>query len=76
MQTFKTQCWVFSVFLAISLLFSGPLAPAEGALGPKIVLQEYIYNFGEVLEGAVVDHAFKVFNQGDQILEIKSVKPG
>ena len=76
MHTFKTPFWFFTVFLTISLLFWGPLALVEGTLGPKIVLQEVAYDFGEVLEGTVVEHAFKVFNQGDQILEIKDVRPG
>ena len=76
MHKFKTPFCFFTVLLAVSLFFWGSLVLAEGTLGPKIVLEEYVYDFDEVLEGTVVQHAFKVLNQGDQILEIKNVRPG
>ena len=44
--------------------------------GPKMVLKERVFNFGEVLESEKMSHVFKVFNKGDQPLEIKAVRPG
>ena len=41
-----------------------------------MVIVDKHYNFNTVMEGEVVDHTFRVLNQGDQALEIKDVKPG
>jgi hypothetical protein len=41
-----------------------------------MVLEETLFDFGEVLEGKGVGHVFKVRNKGDKPLEIKGVKPG
>ena len=49
---------------------------AQPAQGPKMVIVDKHYNFSVVMEGEVVDHTFRVLNQGDQALEIKNVKPG
>jgi hypothetical protein len=62
-------CAFFSIFFA-------RFAPALESRGPKMVLDELNFNSGEVREGNVVSHAFRVFNQGDQPLEIRKVKPG
>jgi hypothetical protein len=48
----------------------------EQAAAPLIVLNEPIYHFGEVSEGEVVKHDFRVLNNGTAPLEIKKVKPG
>jgi len=41
-----------------------------------MVLPERSFDFKEVEEGKVVEHAFKVLNKGNQPLEIKNVNPG
>jgi len=41
-----------------------------------MVIKELEYDFKEIKEGDVIDHAFQVLNQGDQVLEIKDVRPG
>jgi len=51
-------------------------APARNASGPKMVMPERHYDFKQVDEGAVVEHAFPVTNRGTQVLEIKNVNPG
>ena len=48
----------------------------QGSSGPKMVLKENVFDLQQVDEGAVIEHAFIVFNRGDQPLEIKKVKPG
>ena len=41
-----------------------------------MVLPERSYDFNDVEEGKVVEHAFKVLNKGDEPLEIRKVNPG
>jgi hypothetical protein len=41
-----------------------------------MVMEERSFDFKEVKEGEVLDHAFKFLNKGDQTLEIKRVQPG
>jgi hypothetical protein len=41
-----------------------------------MVLPERSFDFKDVDEGKMVEHAFKVLNQGNQFLEIRNVKPG
>jgi Protein of unknown function (DUF1573) len=62
-------CAFFSAFFV-------HFALALESRGPQMVLEELKFDFGEVKEGEAVSHAFRVFNQGDQPLEIKKVKPG
>ena len=60
----------------VSFLCLGNWAWATEADGPKLVLQETEFDFGEVKEGTKVQHAFPVSNQGNQPLEIQKVNPG
>lgn len=48
----------------------------EQAGVPIMVLEESTHDFGEVSEGDVVTHDFRVVNKGAAALEIKNVKPG
>lgn len=43
--------------------------------GPKLVIKERSFDFKQVKEGNSVEHVFRVQNKGDQVLEIKKVKP-
>jgi hypothetical protein len=61
------------VLLCFALLSS---SPAQTPSGPSLVLPERSFNFGDVDEGKVVEHSFKVLNKGDQPLEIRKVNPG
>ena len=51
-------------------------ALAQEAKGPKMVLEEEVFDSREIMSGTVIQHAFRVSNVGDQTLEIKDVKPG
>lgn len=68
----------FQMVLACAFFssFFGHFALAQDIQGPKMVLEELKFDFGEVKEGEVISHAFRVLNQGDQPLEIRKVKPG
>jgi hypothetical protein len=39
-------------------------------------LKEKTVDYKEVDEGEVIEHVFKVLNEGDQPLQIEKVKPG
>ena len=60
---FVSMCWVFAV-------------PAQGVNGPKIIIQERVFDFKEAKEGSIIQHSFQVRNEGDQPLQINDVRPG
>ena len=68
--------WLATLLLFFISAFWGYSVPAQDVRGPKMVLKEQVFDFKEVKEGDVVQHTFKVFNEGDQTLEIKNVRPG
>jgi len=43
---------------------------------PKIVVDSVLHNYGEVMRGEKVSHAFVIKNQGKETLIIKNAKPG
>jgi len=67
---------LFLLFCFLNSFFSNPFSFAQPVSGPVMFFQESHHDFKEVNEGAVVEHAFKVENRGDQVLEIKKVNPG
>ena len=42
---------------------------------PKMVLNEQLIDFKDVIEGKAIAHSFEVFNEGDEPLKIEQVKP-
>jgi hypothetical protein len=52
-----------------------PAARSDKGSGPRIQLSETNRDFGEVNEGALLEHTFKVFNRGNQPLRIDKVSP-
>ncbi len=69
---------VWQTLLVLFFLFGlfGNLVLAQDVQGPKMVLKEQSVDLKEVKEGEPIEHTFQVFNKGDQVLEIKNVKPG
>lgn len=63
-------------FLIWMILVCSGSAFAQETGGPKLVVKEDVFEFGERMKGSPVVHIFKVLNQGDQTLEIQQVKPG
>jgi Protein of unknown function (DUF1573) len=55
-------------------IFTASLAQTPS--GPSMVLPESSFDFGDVDEGKVVEHTFRVLNKGNQPLEIRKVNPG
>ncbi len=68
----------FNMVLACAFVFAffGHFASAQDIQGPKMIIEGKKFDFGEVKEGEVISHTFRVFNKGDQPLEIRKVKPG
>ena len=60
----------------ILIAFSAHPALAEESKGPRMVFPERSFDFGDVREGTMISHPFRVINKGDRPLEIKRVKPG
>ena len=58
------------------LAFLGNWVFAQETKGPKIVIKELVHDFKDVKEGEVIEHTFRVFNEGDETLKITKVKPG
>jgi hypothetical protein len=56
------------LFLTYSIIQAG--------IGPKMVIEDQVFNFGEIWEGQIIEQPFKVRNTGDQPLEIKRINPG
>jgi hypothetical protein len=50
------------------------LVTARVHTGPKIEIKEKQYDFGQVVQGQQVVHAFEVRNIGDEVLEIEKVQ--
>jgi hypothetical protein len=50
-------------------------AEEKGAV-PIIEVEKSTYDFGQVSQGEIVKHDFRMFNRGSASLEIKNVKPG
>jgi hypothetical protein len=61
----------FSSLFLMALLMLLPSVAAAG--GPRLALDAWSHDAGEVREGIVIEHALKVYNQGDQVLHIKDV---
>jgi hypothetical protein len=68
--------WQVILVLCFVATAWGYSAATQKVQGPRMVIQEQVSDFGEVMEGAVVNHTFRVINEGDQTLLIKDVKPG
>jgi len=62
----KTASILFVLFLA-QVTFGQ-------ATGPQIACPENMFSFGDIEEGEVVSHEFKIFNSGDEDLVINKVR--
>lgn len=67
---------LIGIILIILIYLCSYPAIAQDVNGPKMVLKERVFDFKEVNEGEVIEHTFRVLNQGEESLEIKKVKPG
>lgn len=64
------------IFAAAFLVNLGAAFPPDAmASGPKIEFGEKSFDFGSITEVRVLEHSYKVFNRGDQTLQIEKVSP-
>jgi hypothetical protein len=70
----RKTAWIVLFQIIAILVVTSSWAQTTG--GPRMVFKEKAHNVGEVEEGAVIEHAFTLTNQGDKPLLIKDVKPG
>lgn len=61
------------LYMIIGLNYTGKILAQPK---PKIVVDSPFHNYGEVLRGEKVSHAFIIKNQGGATLIIKNAKPG
>lgn len=73
-RTFLGACLVLVFWMGLSQ--AAEEVKKEQAAVPIVVVEESNYDFGQVSEGEVVTHEFRVLNKGTAPLEIKNVKPG
>ncbi len=64
-------------FLALAALCCLSFAAvASGAgQGPRISVDEPLYDFGSVAAGTVLEHVFEIRNTGDEVLSIGKIEP-
>ena len=51
------------------------VSSGQNKSAPKLFLENNYFDAGEVKQGSVINHVFKIKNNGDAPLEISSVKP-
>ena len=77
MEEGKVKKWSLSGLLLLLLVFASTFpVVAQEKKGPDVSLTEREFDFGEVKQGEVIRHTFKVINQGDETLKIEKVSPG
>jgi hypothetical protein len=64
-----------ALLVAFSIVTLSRKASASTNAGPKLVIAALEHSFGKVQPGTPLTHSFKVRNEGQADLEIKSVSP-
>ncbi|MBW1997359.1 MAG: DUF1573 domain-containing protein [Deltaproteobacteria bacterium] len=65
------SCFI-GYFIVLHLAFASSVGAGTG---PKMVLKDKTFDYGEVWQGETVEHVFTVGNRGDEPLRIKRVAP-
>ncbi len=66
-----------ALFLSLLIIvFSGIMVSGEETLSPRIAFGEKGFVANEVLEGAIIEHTYKVYNKGNAVLRISRISPG
>ena len=64
------------IFLITGILFALSTGLSGAQEGPVMEIDALTHDFGQVTEGEIVKHDFRVLNRGGTTLEIRHVKPG
>ena len=65
----------FSLIHIILIFFISTVGWGQNNGAPEFFVENNSFDAGEVKEGSVIEHVFKVKNTGDSALEIKKVRP-
>ena len=77
----KTNLIAITIALALAAAAGGALkqhrspSPATSPAGPKLVMAQTDFSFGEVKAGEELNHTFALKNEGTADLLIKNVAP-
>jgi hypothetical protein len=71
----QAKRWLIETICLVSLVlcFGHMVGAAESASGPRIAVDELTHSFGKIKGGPDVDYSLKIYNKGDQPLEIRKV---
>jgi len=75
MERNKLNIMFMAMFTSLLMNVSPVLSAQDAGQGPQLFISEPAFDFKEIKEEDVAEHAFTVLNKGDQPLEIKDVKP-
>jgi uncharacterized protein (DUF58 family) len=70
----KNRALILLVFIIMVLLTSQIWG--LDAKAPEIFFEEKTYSAGDVIEGAILEHTYTVYNRGNSVLKIRNVRPG
>ncbi|MBW1802854.1 MAG: DUF1573 domain-containing protein [Deltaproteobacteria bacterium] len=69
------HCVIFCLVALFIVISVTSTAMAVQGDGPQLYLKEKTFDFGKVDEGKTIEHAFTVYNRGNQPLKIERVRP-
>lgn len=77
-RTLRVGAWVLLLAVATgaSPLWGEEQPPSGASTAPRILVEQGIIDFGEVLRGKEVEGSFVVRNTGGETLRILDAKPG
>lgn len=76
MTVLKKLLWVWLILMVLAGFTQAAEEKEEKKAVPVIHIEEPVHDFKQVSQGEVVKHDFRILNQGNGTLQIKSVKPG
>ena len=65
-----------AILLAVSAAAQEKQQPKQAEATPKLAVEAFTHDFGEVKAGTPLRYAFKIKNEGKADLLIQSVSPG
>jgi hypothetical protein len=65
-----------AILLAVSAAAQEKQQPKQAEATPKLAVESFTHDFGEVKAGTPLRYAFKIKNEGKSDLLIQSVTPG
>jgi hypothetical protein len=67
---------IYAMLVLFLLYLTGSFVEQAQAEGPKLLIPQTIFDFGNVPPQSIISHYYLVKNVGDDTLKIQEVKPG